>query len=103
MAESIHVQGEAGTVIKMDLPVPSHIAQRLEKGQIRRVNADGSPYIDQEPTTGPVPGPPLTQPAQNANKSEWVGWAVVCGATAEDAEAMTKVDLVAKYGTPPPA
>jgi hypothetical protein len=111
MVESIHVQGEGGHIIKMDLPLPSHIAQRLKKGQIRRVNEDGSPYTGLEPTGagrvpapagGPVPGPPLTQPAKNAQKADWVGWAVVQGADADEADAMTKADLIEKYGTPQP-
>lgn len=102
MSESIYIKGEGGMVIKMDLPLPSHIAQRLTKGQIHRVNADGTPYTGLE-SAGPVQGPPLTQPAQSAQKADWVGWAVVCGADAEEADAMTKADLIEKYGQKPPA
>lgn len=103
MAETIHVLGEGGMVIAMDMPLPEHIAQRLIKGQITRVNEDGTPYtvIGGVPgPVGPVPGPPLTEPARTALKPDWVGWAVVRGAKPEEAEAMTKNDLIEKYGTP---
>lgn len=111
MTKSIHVLGEGGTVITMDLPLPDHIEQRITKGQLRRVNADGSPYTPDPdaptgagqvptPPTGPVPGLPLTQPGKNDPKSAWVGWAVVNGANAEEADGMTKNDLIEKYGTP---
>jgi hypothetical protein len=101
MVESIHVQGEGGQVIEMDLPLPSHIAQRLTKGLLRRVNEDGTPYVGTDAATrGPVQAPPLIQPAKNAQKADWVGWAVVCGANAEEADGMTKAELIEKYGTP---
>jgi hypothetical protein len=103
MVESIHVKGEGGTVIKMDLPLPSHIAQRLISGQIQRVNSDGSPHtVVPGAPSGPVAGPPLTQPAKTAVKDQWVGWAVVSGADPEEANGMTKNDLIEKYGTPQP-
>lgn len=112
MAETIHVLGEGGAVIKMDLPLPDHIEQRLIKGQLRRVNEDGSPYApatDDAPTGAGrvpepgqrVPGLPLTQPGKNDPKGTWVGWAVVQGADAEEADGMTKNELIEKYGTRP--
>lgn len=101
MAESIHVLGEGGTVIEMDLPLPEHIEQRLIKGQLVRVHNDGSPYFEMPKAgAGPVPAPPLTEPAKTAVKAEWVGWAVVRGANPEEADGLTKADLIEKYGTP---
>ncbi|MEU1805842.1 hypothetical protein [Streptomyces sp. NPDC019937] len=104
MAEmTIHIQGEGGQVIAMDLPLPDHIADRLTKGQLRRVNADGSPYLG-----GPSPSAPADEtgggsaltngvpprPAAGARKADWVGWAVaVHGLDPEVAEGMTKGDL----------
>ena len=106
---SIHVRGEGGQIIKMDLPLPEAIQDRLTKGLIRRVNADGSPYNG--PTPAPEPEVHVTgsaaassaltegrtpRPAANARKAEWVGWAVgVHGMDPEDADAMTKGDLMA--------
>lgn len=110
MADTIHVRGEGGMVIEMSLPLPDHIEQRLAKGHLRRVNEDGSPYVDEEPpghrpgqapeTAKQVPGLPLAQPAKNDPKDAWVGWAVGNGATPDEAEAMTKADLIEQYGTP---
>ncbi|MFD6432823.1 hypothetical protein [Streptomyces venezuelae] len=99
---SIHVRGEGGQVIEMDLPLPEPIQDRLTKGLIRRVNADGSPYTGSSPqpaSTSPQ-GSALTEgrtprPAVNARKAEWVGWAVgVHGMDPEDADAMSKADLM---------
>ncbi|WP_206302993.1 hypothetical protein [Streptomyces sp. WAC 01529] len=104
---SIHVRGEGGQVIEMDLPLPDAIQDRLTKGLIRRVNADGSPYTGSAPhptvtaqTEGQTGGSALTEgrtprPAVNARKAEWVGWAVgVHGMDPEDADAMSKADLM---------
>lgn len=100
MAESIHVLGEGGAVFKMDLPLPEAIADRLVKGHLRQVNPDGSPIEESERPTG-VPGTPDKRPNVNAPKADWVGWAVHEGASAEEADAATKQDLIEKYGTAP--
>ena len=95
MTESIYVRGEGGSVFKMDLPLPEPIAERLTKGLLRRVNADGSPHTEPSPD---VPGAPAEEPAKSATKAEWIGWAVANGADLEEVEAMTKADLIEKYG-----
>ncbi|MFB7288981.1 hypothetical protein [Actinacidiphila glaucinigra] len=115
MAETIYVRGEGGGIHAMDLPLPEPIQERLTKGMLQRVNEDGSPYNPpaepapddpghkpgQVPAPGQqVPGLPTTEPAKNAGKAEWVGWAVVKGATPEEADGMTRGDLIEKYGTP---
>jgi hypothetical protein len=46
MAETIHVLGEGGVVWSMDLPLPDGVASRLAKGELRRVTADGSPWVE---------------------------------------------------------
>jgi hypothetical protein len=95
MAETIHILGEAGTVIAMDLPLHEAIADRLAKGYLKRVNVDGTPF--QEAVE-------RTQPAPYASKGEWVGWAVHASQKAgdplspDDAEALTKQDLIELYG-----
>ncbi|MEU0309778.1 hypothetical protein [Streptomyces cyaneofuscatus] len=105
MAERIHVRGEGGQVIEMDLPLPEPIADRFTKGYLRRVNADGSPYTGTALTAedGPPPesgGSALTngvppRPGKNASKATWVGWAVtVHGLEPDRAEDMTKGDLM---------
>lgn len=95
MPGHIHVRGEAGQVIRMDLPLHPAIASRLAKGYLRRVNEDGTPWTGD---AGETPAPPTSVPAQSAPKAEWVGWAVASGATPDDAEAMTKQDIIEKYG-----
>lgn len=88
--ESVFVLGEGGAVQEMDLPLPEPIAQRLAKGALRIVNADGSEIADVEEL--PVPQP-------TASKAEWVAYAVrVQGLTVDAADAMTRDDLAELYG-----
>ncbi|MGW6913714.1 hypothetical protein ACWGB8_07830 [Kitasatospora sp. NPDC054939] len=100
MPETIHVRGEGGVVIAMDLPLPESIAQRLAKGQLQRVYSDGSAY--RGPAEPEVPSLPTSAPAKAAAKELWVGWAVACGADPEEADGMTKADLVEKYADAQP-
>lgn len=48
-------------------------------------------------TQGREPNPE-NRPARSATKAEWVNWAVECGADRQDAENMTKTDLIEVYG-----
>ncbi|MCG6499458.1 hypothetical protein [Kitasatospora sp. A2-31] len=96
MPDTIHVRGEGGMVIAMDLPLPEPIAERLVKGQLTRVNEDGSPYVE-APTEG-VPSLPDKPPAKTDPKATWVGWAVANGADPDEADGMTKGDLIEAYG-----
>lgn len=101
MTETIHVRGEGGQVIAMDLPLPEHIQERLTKGHLRRVNADGSPYTHHtgQPAAATGSGSALTsgvppRPEKTARKADWIGWAVaVHHLDPEAAESMTKADL----------
>ena len=93
-AEHIFVKGGGGLVIKMSLPLHEAIADQLTRGHIRRVNEDGSPYVESAASTESP-----ARPAASAVKAEWVGYAVrVGGMTPDDAEAMTKADLVERFG-----
>jgi hypothetical protein len=93
MAKTIHVRGEGGVVWEMALPLPDGIAQRLAKGDLTRVNEDGSPYEQ------PTPQPEQEPPAKTASKAAWVDYAVDArAADRTEAEAMTKADLVDRYG-----
>lgn len=97
MTDQIHILGEGGTVFKMDLPLHEAIQDRLTKGYLKRVNADGSPWVDKSAA-------PAEQPPPYASKKEWVGWAVAESErkgdplTPDDAEALTKNDLIELYG-----
>lgn len=58
-------------------------------------------YRQVEPS---VPSPlktepdPENRPAKSATKDQWVKWATECGADKQDAEAMTKAELIEIYG-----
>ena len=94
---------EGGSVYEMDLPLPEGIALRVLKGAIVRVaNADGDPY--EEPVS-PHGDSALDQvamfspPAPSASKAAWVGYAVRHGGMNPDAaDALTKNDLIDKFG-----
>ncbi|MDT0270261.1 hypothetical protein RM844_28720 [Streptomyces sp. DSM 44915] len=103
----IYVRGEGGAVFPMDLPLPEPIADRLAAGQLIQVNRDGSPHkggtadvqvaagADGAGTDSPAAGRATARPAQAAPKSEWIGHVVSRGLLSrEDAEAMTKADLI---------
>jgi hypothetical protein len=96
MSDTIHILSENGeTIFEMDLPLHEAIADRLSKGFLKRVNADGTPFVEKVERE---------QPAPYASKSEWVGWAVHVSQstdspiTPDDAVALTKQDLIELYG-----
>lgn len=99
-AEHVFIRGEGGSVFKLDLPLHEDIANRLTKGYIQRVaNAEGDPYIE-----GQDEHTVTERPALNAAKAQWVGWAVFesnrlgSPLSPDDAEALTKPDLIELYG-----
>lgn len=73
----------------MSLPLHEVVEHQLLKGYARRVNADG---------TGWTPAEEPERPALTARKVEWIAWAVHNGLKPDDAEALTKTDLIEKYG-----
>jgi hypothetical protein len=93
----IHVQGTGGQVVALDLPLHPDVAKRLERGQLRRVKSDGSLYAEHERPLD-APDLPDKRPALSALKPEWVGWAVKNGMAVDEAEALTKPDLIEKFG-----
>lgn len=102
MAETIHVRGEGGAVIAMDLPLPEAIQERFDRGFIQRVNEDGTPYAAAPAparAASPAKGSALTEglvprPGARAGKDDWVLWAMAVHALPEDdAQAMTKAQL----------
>lgn len=110
MAESWFMRGEGGSIILMDLPLPEAIQQRVDAGMIVRVNADGSPWYDSDPELAPEPvsddavelarddvGP--VRPERANPKARWVEYAqLVSDLTREDADALTKAELVKRFG-----
>lgn len=111
--KSVFILGEGGSVFELDLPLHEAIVEKMQKGYIRRVkNAKGDAYTGTDPIPGvndedEVPGLPNERPSLKAGKPEWVGWAVAESErrgdpiTPDAAEALTKDDLIAAYGTDP--
>lgn len=92
MGGTAFYRGEGGTIWEMDLPLSEVMQQKVTKGYLKRVNPDGTPYVE------PVEQAP-GRPARTASKAEWVGYAVRAGGVDPDAaEAMTKQDLVETFG-----
>jgi hypothetical protein len=96
-APTVFVLGEGGGVYELALPLHEVVVDKLAKGHIRRVQPDGSPYTEEDRPEG-VPTLPESRPNVNAQKVEWVGWAVKNGLTPDDAEALTKQDLIERFG-----
>jgi len=103
VADVIHVLGEGGGVIRLALPLQSDIAKRIERGHLRRVNPDGSPIEEHLRPTDDGPQLPTERPALNAPRAQWVGYAVFKGMKPDDAEALTRTDLIDRYGVEPEA
>jgi hypothetical protein len=96
MSETIHILGEEGAIFELaPSAITQFIADRLSKGYLKRVNADGTPFVEDTVRV---------QPAPYASKAEWVGWAVHASQstdspiTPDDADALTKSDLIELYG-----
>lgn len=97
MTDRIHVQGQGGQVVALDLPLHPDVAKRLQRGALRRVKPDGTLYDEAERPLD-APNLPDSRPAINDVKAQWVGWAVKNGMGVDDAEAATKADLISLYG-----
>jgi hypothetical protein len=116
-SRTIFVRGEGGAVFEMDPDrMSKEVRRQMQLGRLRRVNPDGTPYRrpgaaspDPDPGTdsGNAGGSALTEgrtprPAKNARKADWVLYAVAAlGVDAEDAEGMSKGDLM-ELPDPPP-
>jgi hypothetical protein len=89
LTDTWFIRGEGGAVFELSLPLHEVIAHQLHKGSLKRVNKDGTDYVEQAERA---------RPALNATKLDWVSWAVHSGATVDAAEALTKSDLIEQYG-----
>lgn len=96
MAATGFFRTTGGWVIELSLPLSDDMQSQATRHQLHRVaNMKGDPYDEPaEQTTGDG----LKRPPVNASKDEWVGYAVSQGASVDDADAMTKADLIEKYG-----
>lgn len=95
--EQMWLLGENGALLVFDVPLPFGIAHRLNRGDLTRVNPDGSPWSDIVPEPEPAPdaagdAPPL--PKRTENRAVWTDFAIGQGMEREQAASMTKAELI---------
>lgn len=97
--ETVWMRGEGGSVIAMDLPLPHMIQQRVDSGEIKRANEDGSDYVERpaELADAEPESDGLAKPKLSAPKAEWVDYAEAHGMSRDDAEVATKADLIKRF------
>jgi hypothetical protein len=92
----LYVEDEEGAAVcaaGWAIPVPEDTPVELRatgKATEEARGAESPAEAPEEPGDG--------KPAVNAPKSAWVAWAARSGAPVVDLEAMTKADLVSRYG-----
>jgi hypothetical protein len=102
MTETRHYKGPGGQVLHLDWPPHETVEAQVTRGELRRCDVDGEPYVEPAETGEPVVA--LTPPAANAKKDEWVGYVVRLteGAehpvTVDEAQAMTVQDMRERFG-----
>lgn len=99
-AETGFFRGSGGGIFELPLPLSENFEQQRVRGQLVRVDENGDPWTDQAPSGADAEDDGPVRPPVNAPKNEWVGYAVAVdeGLTIDDADAMTKNDLIEKYG-----
>ncbi|WP_157253206.1 hypothetical protein [Nonomuraea typhae] len=103
MTETGHFRGSGNVVWELSLPLNEVMQEQLTKGYLLRVNADGSAYVEaaageSEMSVDDAPAVEAPPPT-SASKAHWVGYAHrVHGIPIDDAEAMTKNDLMERFG-----
>lgn len=117
MSEQMWIRGENGTLHVFSVPLHPGIASRLAKGDLVRVNEDGSLWTgadpdDTEPDDGdgesgddsgsaddaPADAPPL--PPKSASRAVWTKFAIEQGMDRDRAATMTKAQLVTEFTRP---
>lgn len=106
---TIHLRGENGAVLYFDgAALPEGIAHRVGRGDLTRVNPDGTPWDDAsqgsaaEPSPGDLPpdAPPL--PSVRENRAVWTEFAVSQGMDRAEAASLTKAQLIEVITGPDP-
>lgn len=89
-------RGAGGGVFELALPLSENLENQRIRGQLFQVaNAAGDPLNPADEPAEPK------RPADSALKQEWVGYALAVDKdlTVDDADAMTKNDLIELYGS----
>lgn len=108
MVEQMWIRGENGMLHLFDLPLPSGIESRLDRGDLTRVNEDGSPwqepgFVEEEPPYGDLPPDAPALPKRAENRATWTEFAVSQGMDRETANSMTKAELIEAFTPSAPA
>jgi hypothetical protein len=77
-------------------PVGAVVDVDDERGQFLTSNGYASAVSEKTPT--PTNPGDVDPPARSATKAEWATYATTRGATQDGAEAMTKAELIERYG-----
>lgn len=104
-ADVIYVHGESSVLCSFTVPLPPHIQGRLDKGDLVRVNEDGSPWApaagpeaEQVPAAdGPLPDGAPRLPKRSASRHVWTEFAKSQGMDAGEAATKTRDELVAEF------
>lgn len=92
----IHLRGENGAVLYFDgVALPEGIAHRVGRGDLTRVNPDGTPWEAEAPAPAgepPPDAPPL--PGVKENRAVWTEFAVSQGMDRAEAASLTKAQLI---------
>jgi hypothetical protein len=99
----------SGSVHRADLAAAYETAtDKAVRANLAACGAEHGMYVEgdklvdpsaEEPAAAPEPEPePSGSPAVADNKAAWIDWAVSEGADREEAEALTKAELVEFYG-----
>jgi hypothetical protein len=115
LAAIVNVDGGFAQLLQRGAAVPSNVKpDHLEHLLANDIVEEGEPAAGlatvysgdlQKPVTGDkavpddVDGPDGPIPPKSADKATWVTFAVSKGATQDEAEASTKEDLIAAYGS----
>jgi hypothetical protein len=99
VSEQMWIRGENGALHLMDVPLPLGIQHRLDRGDLTRVNEDGTPWAEPgaealEPPRGDLPPDAAPLPKRADNRATWTEFAVSQGMGREQAASMTKAELI---------
>lgn len=99
MSDQMWIRGENGALHLMDVPLPLGIQSRLDRGDLVRVNEDGTPWhepghVEAEPPRGDLPPDAPALPKRAENRATWTEFAVSQGMDRETANSMTKAELI---------
>lgn len=106
MTDTIWLRGEGGALLTASLPLHFSLQDRLDKGELQRVNRDGSVWLESpaeaaesepEPPAAAVEGDDPAVPKRTASQADWAAYAISQGMDPEQAHGMKRDDLYKEY------